>query len=107
MTRRPRGTEPCKITDEAEVHGVAHLDDQLLRRQEHRIPLTLFWTVLVGKELHRGDLSPPGDDYRWVSVSASYLFDQEAVRRTGVMATRCRPGPATEEQPFWFIRDAE
>src|SRR5690606_11013081 len=35
--------------------------------------LTVFWTVLIGNELHRGDYVPPGEEYRWVSASASYV----------------------------------
>jgi hypothetical protein len=58
--------------------------------------LTIFWTVLIGNELHRSDHMLPGDDYRWVSASASYVLNGYRIEQVGSIATRCRPGPMTE-----------
>jgi hypothetical protein len=69
--------------------------------------LTIFWTVLVGKELHRGDLTPPGDDYRWVSASASYILDGDRIDRIGAMACRSRPGPVTERELDWTLKESD
>ena len=62
---------------------------------------TLFWTALVGKELHRGDDPMPHDDYRWITASASYLLEGDRIRRIGTNARRCRPGPEVEFELEW------
>jgi hypothetical protein len=69
--------------------------------------LTIFWTVLIGNELHRTDHMPPGDDYRWVSASASYILDGDRVEQVGATAIRCRPGPTTEYEIEWVTKMAE
>jgi hypothetical protein len=69
--------------------------------------LTIFWTVLTGKELHRSDHMPPGDDYRWVSASASYILKGGRVEQVGAIAARCRPGPTTERGLEWVTKKAE
>jgi len=69
--------------------------------------LTIFWTVLIGNELHRSDHMPPGDDYRWVSASASYLLNVDRVEQVGAIAVRSRPGPTTERELEWMTRKAE
>jgi hypothetical protein len=69
--------------------------------------LTLFWTVLIGKELRQEDSMPPGDKYRWVSASASYLMGLNGIRQIGAAAKRCRPGPATENMLTWPTREEE
>jgi hypothetical protein len=66
--------------------------------------VTIFWTVLVGKELHRSYLSPPDDDLRWVSASASYLLDSNGIDQLGARAIRCAPGPTTERVLDWAIK---
>jgi hypothetical protein len=59
--------------------------------------LTLFWTVLIGNELHNTNpVSHPGSDYRWVSASASYLYSGDTISLISAAATRCAPGPKTE-----------
>ena len=63
--------------------------------------VTLFWTALVGKELHRGDDPAPHDDYRWITASASYILDGGRIRRLASRARRCRPGPLTERELEW------
>ena len=64
--------------------------------------LTLFWTVLIGNELHNTDPhSHPGSDYRWVSASASYLFSDDTINLISAAATRCAPGPETEHSVKW------
>ncbi len=69
--------------------------------------LTVFWTVLVGSELHRNDNTRPGDDYRWVSASASYILADDRVEQIGARAIRCRPGPTTERDVIWDTKRAE
>jgi hypothetical protein len=69
--------------------------------------MTLFWTVLAGNELHRRDHRPSGDDYRWVSASASYILNGDRIERVHVMASRCRPGPTAACQIDWMTRSAE
>ena len=56
--------------------------------------LTLFWTVLIGNELHNTNPhSHPGSEYRWVSASATYLFSDDTINLISADATRCAPGP--------------
>jgi len=69
--------------------------------------VTLFWTVLVGKELRRRDLTPPRGDYRWVSASASYALKSDRVEQIGASARRLRPGPEMERHLEWVTRHAE
>ncbi len=53
--------------------------------------LTIFWTVLGGKDL-TGDFSGGGEDQRWVSASAAYALDSGEVVRLGATARLCAPG---------------
>jgi hypothetical protein len=69
--------------------------------------LTIFWTVHIGNELHRRDYSMPGDDYRWVTASASYVLDGDRIDLVGATAARCRPGPATDSELAWAPRSTE
>lgn len=69
--------------------------------------LTIFWTVLIGNELHRRDHAMPGDDYRWVTASASYVLDGDRIDLVGATAARCRPGPVTERELSWAPRTGE
>jgi len=69
--------------------------------------LTIFWTVLIGNELHRSDHIPPGDDYRWVSASASYILNADRVELVGATAAQYRPGPTMERELGWAPRTAE
>lgn len=69
--------------------------------------LTIFWTVLVGNELHRTDGMPPSDDYRWVSASASYILKAGRVQQVGAIAVRCAPGPTTEHEFEWVTGKAK
>jgi hypothetical protein len=62
---------------------------------------TLFWTALVGKELHRADDLGDRDEYRWITASASYLLDGGKIQRIASLARRCRPGPVTELELEW------
>lgn len=68
--------------------------------------LTIFWTVLIGNELHRDDHTS-GDDYRWVSASASYIVNGDRVEQVGATAARFRPGPTTERELEWAPRRGE
>ncbi len=69
--------------------------------------LTIFWTALVGNELHRSDHMPPRDDYRWVSASASYILNVDRIEQVGAIAVRCSPGPTTERELEWMTKKAE
>jgi hypothetical protein len=62
---------------------------------------TIFWTALVQKELHRNDFGVPGDDYRWITASASYILSGEQIELVGARAVRCQPGPKTEHTLDW------
>jgi hypothetical protein len=73
----------------------------------HASGTTVFWTVLVGNELHRRHHIPTGDDYRWVSASASYILNDERIERVHALASRCRPGPTTEHRIDWVTRLTE
>ena len=46
---------------------------------------TIFWTVLVGKDL-TGDFPSGDEDQRWVSASAAYALDKGEVVRLGATA---------------------
>ena len=54
--------------------------------------LTIFWTVLGGKDL-TGDFSGGGEDQRWVSASAAYALDSGKVVRLGAAARLWASGP--------------
>jgi hypothetical protein len=69
--------------------------------------LTLFWTALVGNELHRNDYRVPGDDYRWVSASASYILKAAGVEQVAAAAARYMPGPTVEQVLTWAPRQVE
>ncbi|HVF13823.1 MAG TPA: hypothetical protein VM942_04440 [Acidimicrobiales bacterium] len=68
---------------------------------------TIFWTVLIGKELRRGDFAPPGDDYRWISASASYILNGDRIEQVGATAVRCQPGPSTTEREVGWVTGKE
>jgi hypothetical protein len=69
--------------------------------------LTLFWTALIGNELHRNDYGVPGDDYRWVSASASYILQTNRVEQIAATAARYMPGPTVEQVLTWAPRQVE
>ena len=70
--------------------------------------LTLFWTVLIGNELHNTNpVFHPGSDYRWISASASYLFSNGTVSLISAAAARCAPGPKTERTLKWTPRKTD
>jgi hypothetical protein len=68
---------------------------------------TVFWTVLVGRDTDRPPHQRPGDDYRWVTASASYILDGELITKVDSMARQCRPGPVTDHDVEWSLRPAE
>jgi hypothetical protein len=72
-----------------------------------RAGYTLFWTVLVGHEHSTGEHGIPGDDYRWVSASAAYIFENDSVTNTYALAARYRPGPQEESKVTWNPRLSE
>ncbi|HEV2377003.1 MAG TPA: hypothetical protein VGS19_33175 [Streptosporangiaceae bacterium] len=70
--------------------------------------LTIFWTALIGNELHPGGIAmPPGPDYRWVNASASYILRNNRIEQVTSSATRCQPGPVAEHELHWEIRPGE
>ncbi len=69
--------------------------------------LTIFWTVLIGNELHHHDHIGPRDDYRWVSASTSYILNGGRVEQVGAMAAWWRPGPTMERGLEWVTKKAE
>jgi hypothetical protein len=68
---------------------------------------TIFWTVLIGNELNHGNVTSPGDDYRWISACASYILNADRVEQVGATARRCEPGPSTEYEVAWNTRLGE
>ncbi|MGI5133160.1 NACHT domain-containing protein [Pseudonocardia sp. CA-107938] len=81
----------------------------LVMRRDLASPLqadgvTVFWTVLLGCELRPPDHQHPGDEYRWISASASYVLDGDSITRVHSLAKRCRPGPVTEHDVEWVSR---
>lgn len=69
--------------------------------------MSLFWTVLVGRELHMPDHRDPGDEYRWVTASASYVLNGDTVTKVHSVSARCRPGPEKEHDVDWAPRQDE
>lgn len=69
--------------------------------------MSVFWTVLASRELHMPDHRHPGDEYRWVTASASYVLDGDQVKRVHSMSARCRPGPEKEHDVDWVLRAAD
>lgn len=67
----------------------------------------LFWTVLVGHEHSTGDFGVPGDDYRWVSASASYLLTDNAIEKIDSQAGRYSPDPRKEFDIKWITRSSD
>ncbi|GAA2388681.1 ATP-binding protein [Dactylosporangium salmoneum] len=62
---------------------------------------SIFWTVLVGCELHHDTFASRDDNYRWISASASYIVDDGAVEHVARLARRYRSGPTTESELDW------
>ena len=70
--------------------------------------LTIFWAVLVGNELHSTDLfTHPGNEYRWVGASASYIFNGDSIELISATANRWTPGPEIEHSIDWMPRKDE
>lgn len=69
---------------------------------------TIFWTVLIGNELHRSDDISPRDDHRWVTASASYILNADRIEQVGATAVRCKPDASTTEHELeWMTRKSE
>ena len=79
--------------------------DLLLRLADAN--LTLFWTALIEKQLHRSDDPMPHDDYRWVTASASYIVNDGKIQQLSARALQCRPGPSTEREVAWAPKCGE
>ena len=62
--------------------------------------LTVFWTVLGGKDL-MGNFSGGGKDQRWVSASAAYALDSGKVVRVGATARLWASGPREMARLPW------
>ena len=67
----------------------------------------LFWTVLIGHEHSTGDHGVPGDDYRWVSASASYLLTNDVIEKIDSQASRYSPGPRKEFDIEWTTKASD
>ncbi len=104
-----RNTSGLVLQDPSVVTGgpgtLALRRDQV--SQLHDVGHTVFWTVLIGIELHHSDHRVPGDDYRWVSASASYVLNGDQVERVSASAARYRPGPTTESQINWETKNSD
>jgi hypothetical protein len=68
--------------------------------------LTIFWTVLIGNELHREPM-PAGDDYRWVNASASYILNADRIEQIAATAIRYKRGPTAERELDWMTKETE
>ncbi|WP_317232573.1 NACHT domain-containing protein [Clavibacter capsici] len=77
----------------------------LMRRDQIRAleeqGLTLFWTVLIGHEHNNGDHLPPDDDYKWITASASYIYEEGDVRLIGSQAAQFKTGPDKIRDVSW------
>ena len=69
--------------------------------------LTIFWTVHIEGHLRRNDYTMPGDEFRWVSGSASYILEGQRIELAGAQAARFRPGPRAERRVGWTPRSSE
>ncbi len=68
---------------------------------------SMFWTALLNKQRNDHDYGRPGDDYRWLSASASYLMSGGSVECVSAQAWRCRPFPGGDPTPVeWNVRRA-
>lgn len=103
-----------------DASGVAVLDPSamhsgpqtLLVRRDLRTKLikagyTLFWVVSTAVELSPGGWGTPGDDYRWVGASASYLLEDDAIQMVDSRAARYRPGPHREVDLAWTAKPSD
>lgn len=68
---------------------------------------SLFWTVLLNKQRLDHKHGFPGDDYRWVSASASYVMSGEVVECISGKASLRSPGPDGDQEPVeWTLRSS-
>lgn len=85
--------------------ALAMRQDLLPRLANHG--LTIFWTALIESNLRRNDYGMPGDEYRWVGASASYILDGDRIELVGAQAARFRPGPSVERRLRWTPKATE
>ena len=70
--------------------------------------LTLFWTVLIGRELNNtGFLGRPGSAHLWASASASYIRSDDTINLISAAAARYAPGPTTDRKIAWTPRKTD
>jgi hypothetical protein len=86
--------------------GFAEVTDQAITRYADEYGLEPP-TFPIGCELHLPDHRHPGDEYRWVTASASYLLNGDQVTKAHSMSARCRPGPEKEDDVDWAPRQGE
>ena len=67
----------------------------------------LFWTVLVGHEHSALGHGAPGDDYRWISASASYVLIDDTLEKICAQAGQYAPGPYKEYDLEWHTKNSE
>jgi hypothetical protein len=92
--------------------GLAEPHTFLLRRDLGKkladVGFACFWTVLANKRLDDHGHKRPGDDYRWLSASASYVLLDDTIELIDAIATRRSPGPDGEHSNIsWNIRLSE
>ena len=66
-----------------------------------------LWTVLVGNELHESGMGSPGEEYRWVSASASYILVDGRVKQIEASAARYKPGQGGARTQLDNTRDRD
>lgn len=94
-------------------HYVQEPHTCLLRRELSQLlsesGMTIFWTVLLNKQLLQHDYSGLGEDYRWISASTSYILNDGVIENIDAVATRRKPGMyGGEEEPIhWNVRREE
>lgn len=68
---------------------------------------SLFWTVLLNKQRQDHSHGRPGEGYRWVSASASYVLAGTTVELVASNAWRCRPGEGRSTPIGWDLKTSE
>ncbi|MEU4198013.1 hypothetical protein AB0E69_39385 [Kribbella sp. NPDC026611] len=66
---------------------------------------TLFWTVLLNKQLNDRSYNRQRDKVRWISASASYLLTGDTIELVSAQASRRRPGGEAEPVE-WVVRNS-
>lgn len=97
------------VLDPAVFNGGSNV---LLLKRDHfqrikKSGFALFWTVLVGHEHSASGHGAPGDDYRWISASASYVLIDDTLEKICAQAGQYAPGPYKEYDLEWHTKNSE